>query len=189
MHPNDARRMGIDTGDLVKIETSIGYFVDKAWITEAIRPGVIACSHHLGRWRLHKDSGGERWSTALVDLVEIAPGQWKMRQIHGIQPFTSDDPDSSRIHWEDAGVHQNLIFPVQPDPISGQHCWHQKVTVNRAGVDERYGDIFIDTNKAHAEYRRWLQMTRPASGAGNLRRPPWMIRVYRPAPEAFYFRK
>ncbi|HKS76540.1 MAG TPA: molybdopterin-dependent oxidoreductase [Terriglobales bacterium] len=189
MHASDARRLGIDTGDLVKVETSIGYFIDKAWITEAIRPGVIACSHHLGRWRLREDGGGERWSTALVDLVEVSPGQWKMRQIHGIQPFASEDRDSSRIHWEDAGVHQNLIFPVQPDPISGQHCWHQKVTVNKAGEDARYGDIFIDTNKAHAEYRRWLQMTRPASGAGNLRRPPWMIRVYRPAPEAFYFPK
>jgi anaerobic selenocysteine-containing dehydrogenase len=187
MHPSDARRFGVGAGDLIKVETSIGYFVDKTWITEAIRPGVIACSHHLGRWRLREESGGERWSTALVDLVEVNAGQWRMRQIHGIQPFASDDADSSRIHWEDAGVHQNLIFPVQPDPVSGQHCWHQKVTVCKAGADAQYGDIFIDTNKAHAEYRRWLQMTRPASGPGNLRRPPWMIRVYRPAPEAFYF--
>jgi hypothetical protein len=76
---------------------------------------------------------------------------------------------------------------VQPDPISGQHCWHQKVTVTKARAEDRYGDVFVDTNQAHEEYRRWLKMTRPTPGPGKLRRPLWMIRVYRPAPEAFYF--
>lgn len=186
LHPSDANRMGVSSGDLVRIATSIGYFVDRVWITEAIRPGVVACSHHLGRWRLQEDSGGERWSTALVDLQQVQPGQWKMRQIHGVRPFSSSDPDSSRIHWEDAGVHQNLIFPVQPDPVSGQHCWHQKVTVTRASAEDCYGDIFVDTNKAHEEYRRWLEMARPGPGPDNLRRPLWLPRVYRPATEAFY---
>lgn len=186
MHTQDAGRLKLETGDLVKVQTAIGYFVDKVWVTEAIRPGVIACSHHLGRWRLQEDSGGERWSTALVDLKQINPGQWMMSQVHGIEPFHSSDPDSSRIHWQDPGVHQNLVFPVQPDPISGQHCWHQKVTVKKAGPKDFYGDIFVDTNKAHEEYRRWLEMTRPAPGPDNLRRPLWIARVYRPATEAFY---
>jgi anaerobic selenocysteine-containing dehydrogenase len=187
LHPTDARRLGLNTGDLVRVQTAIGYFVDKAWITESIRPGVVACSHHLGRWRTDENSGGSRWSTALVALKQPKPGQWMIRQVHGIQPFASEDADSSRIHWQDAGVHQNLIFPVQPDPVSGQHCWHQKVTVAKADRGDRYGDIFVDTNKAHEEYRRWLELTRPAPGPENLRRPQWLIRVYRPAPEAFRF--
>jgi hypothetical protein len=29
---------------------------------------VIACSHHLGRWRLKEEDGGERWSSGLVEL-------------------------------------------------------------------------------------------------------------------------
>ena len=62
-----------------------------------------------------------------------------MRTIHGIKPFKSDDPDSKRIFWEDGGVHQNLTFPVQPDYISGQHCWHQKVRVTKPGPDDKYG--------------------------------------------------
>jgi anaerobic selenocysteine-containing dehydrogenase len=186
LHPQDAKRMGVTTGDLVRLVTAIGYFVDRVWITEGIRPGVVACSHHLGRWRLQEDSGGERWSTALVDLKQVEPGKWMMRQIHGVRPFASEDPDSSRIHWEDAGVHQNLIFPVQPDPVSGQHCWHQKVMVTKATTADRYGDIFVDTNKAHQAYKDWLAMTRPAPGPNGLRRPLWMPRVYRPAPEAFY---
>ena len=128
LHPEDAARFGVTTNDLLKVSTRIGSFVDRVWVTEAIRPGVVACSHHLGRWRLAEDAGGERWSTALVDLTQTAPGQWRMRQVHGVRPFKSADPDSERIWWEDAGVHQNLTFPVQPDPVSGQHCWHQKVT-------------------------------------------------------------
>jgi anaerobic selenocysteine-containing dehydrogenase len=186
IHTKDAERLGVQTGDLLKIHTEIGYFIDKVWVTEGIRPGVIACSHHLGRWRLQEDSGGERWASALVDLRQTAPGQWTMRQLHGIQAFKSDDPDSSRVWWNDAGVHQNLVFPVQPDPVSGQHCWHQKVRVEKPSPGDRYGDIFVDTNLAHEVYRRWLAMARPAPGPNGLRRPLWLARVYRPATEAFY---
>ncbi len=185
IHPRDAERLGVGTNALVKISTEIGSFVDKVWVTEAIRPGVIACSHHLGRWRLSEETGGDRWSTALVDLRPEGDGRWRMRTIHGIRPFPSDDPDSGRVFWEDAGVHQNLTFPVQPDPISGQHCWHQKVRVERAGMDDRYGDVVVDTRKAHAVYRRWLDLTRPAPGPGGLRRPLWLPRAYKPDPASY----
>src|SRR5881392_1194683 len=158
LHPEDAARLAVVTGDLLRVTTAIGYFVDRVWATEAIRPGVIACSHHLGRWRLHRDAGGERWSTALVDLQQVERGKWRMRQREGVRPFASDDPDSARIWWTEAGVHQNLTFPVQPDPLSGQHCWHQKVTVAKAGADDRYGDIVVDTNKSFEVYREWLTL-------------------------------
>ncbi|MGH7310564.1 MAG: hypothetical protein ACREK6_17925, partial [Candidatus Rokuibacteriota bacterium] len=80
---------------------------------------------------------------------------------------------------------QNLTFPVQPDPVSGQHCWHQKVSVSRPDPDDRYGDIVVDTDKAHQVYREWLSLTRPAPGPGNLRRPLWLPRAFRPADEAY----
>ncbi|HVN89387.1 MAG TPA: molybdopterin-dependent oxidoreductase [Candidatus Binataceae bacterium] len=186
MHPQDAARLGVQIDSLIKVSTDIGYFIDKVWVTEGIRPGIVACSHHLGRWRLDENLGGEKWSTALVDLKQEAPGQWRMRQIHGVHGFPSEDPDSERVWWEDAGVHQNLIFPVQPDPISGAHCWHQKVRVEKAGLTDRYGDIFVDTNKSHEIYLQWLEKVRPAPGPGGLRRPLWLPRAYRPANEAFY---
>jgi anaerobic selenocysteine-containing dehydrogenase len=188
--PEDAGKLGgIDTDDLVKVHTEIGYFVIRAWVTEGIKPGVLACSHHLGRWRVNEESGVDRWSSALVDLQEIGPGQWKMRQKHGIRPWKSDDPDTERVWWEDAGVHQNLTFPVHPDPVSGMHCWHQAVRAEKAGPADQYGDIFVDTNRAHAVYLKWKELARPAPGPGGLRRPLWFARAVRPAPETFYIKE
>ncbi|GIX48861.1 MAG: hypothetical protein KatS3mg131_3072 [Candidatus Tectimicrobiota bacterium] len=184
LHPRDAERLGVQTGALVKVHTEIGYFVNRVWVTEAIRPGVVACSHHLGRWRLAPE-GGERWSTALADLQEVAPGQWRLRYRQGPGPFASSDPDAARVWWQETGVHQNLTFPVQPDPVSGMHCWHQKVRLEPAGPEDRYGDVFVDTTRAFEVYRRWLAKTRPAPGPEGLRRPLWLLRPVRPAPQAY----
>jgi anaerobic selenocysteine-containing dehydrogenase len=49
-----------DTGDSVRVDTEIGYFVDSVWVTEGIKPGVVAVSHHLGRFRLEENSGVNR---------------------------------------------------------------------------------------------------------------------------------
>jgi anaerobic selenocysteine-containing dehydrogenase len=185
MHPDDAQRLGLETGDLVRIESETGWFIDKVWVTEGIRPAVVACSHHIGRWRLHEDHGVDRWASALVDLGEEAPGRWRMRQLRGIEPWEGPDPDSARVWWRDAGVNQNLTFPVHPDPVSGMHCWHQKVRVRKPEPDDRYGDVVVDTNKSMAVYREWMQRTRPAPGPGGLRRPAWFNRPVRPVPEAY----
>jgi anaerobic selenocysteine-containing dehydrogenase len=187
IHPEDAARLGVRSGDLIKVVTEIGYFVDKAWVTEGIRPGVVACSHHLGRWRLQEDQGGGKFATALVQLDAKGEGEWQMRQLHGIEPYKSDDPDTERVWWKDAGVHQNLTFAVHPDPISGMHCWHQKVRLERPGPDERYGDIYVDTARSHAVYKEWLAMTRPAEqvSPNGLRRPHWILRPFRPDLEAY----
>jgi anaerobic selenocysteine-containing dehydrogenase len=184
----DAAKLGgIRTGDLLKVHTEIGYFVLHAWVTEGLAPGVVACSHHLGRWRMNKEEQLERSSSAWVDLQEIGKGQWKMRHLSGVEPYDSRDPDTRRVWWSDSGVHQDITFPVHPDPVSGMHCWHQMVRVELAGPGDRYGDIFVDTDLAHAVYLKWKALARPAPGPGNLRRPLWLNRVVRPAPEAFYF--
>jgi hypothetical protein len=141
-------------------------------------------SHHLGRWRLHEDLG-LRNAAALVTLDRVGDGQYQIRQVHGTQPFASNDPDSQRVWWTEVGVHQNLTFPVQPDPVSGMHCWHQKVRLEKAGPQDHYGDIFVDTNKSHEIYKQWMTMTRPAPGPGGLRRPLWFDRPLRPVADAY----
>ncbi|HEY2161234.1 MAG TPA: molybdopterin-dependent oxidoreductase, partial [Solirubrobacteraceae bacterium] len=111
--PEDAERIGLTTGALARVETEIGYFVIKALVTEGIRPGVVAASHHMGRWRLQERAGNERWSSALVDMSED-DGRVRFRQLHGVEPWESEDPSSARVWWSDAGVHQNITFPVHP---------------------------------------------------------------------------
>ena len=184
MNPRDADALEFDTGDLVRIATDSGYFVMRVWRTEGIRPGVVAASHHMGRWRVNDAMGNERWSSALVD-IENEGSVWKMRQRKGIEPFTSDDPDSERVWWKDAGVHQNLAFPTHPDPVSGMHAWHQRVRLEIAHDDDQYGDIVVDTNKSFAVYREWLKLTKPGPGPGGIRRPIWLNRPNKPLPEAY----
>ena len=184
MNPTDADALDFDTGQMIRINTDIGYFVMRVWRTEGIRPGVVAASHHLGRWRLADDTGNERWASALVDISR-RDGGWMLRQKKGIAPFHSDDPDSERIWWQDAGVNQNLAFPVHPDPISGMHSWHQRVRLTAAEPGDRYGDVFVDTGRSHEVYREWLSLTKPGPGPGNLRRPRWLDRPVKPTPDAY----
>ena len=70
----DADRLGLVTGDLVKVHTEIGWYVIALWVTEGLRPGVVACSHHLGRWRRERDEPMERWGSSVVEVTEPAAG-------------------------------------------------------------------------------------------------------------------
>ena len=63
LHPEDAARSGVATGDLLRVETAIGWFVDRVWVTEAIRPGVVACSPTSAT---RTSNGTARRSRALV---------------------------------------------------------------------------------------------------------------------------
>jgi len=184
VHPEDAERFRIRTGDIVRVRTAIGHFVPRVWVTEGIHPGVVACSHHVGRWRMHREIGGQRLSSAVVDLIRDED-VLMLRQREGVRPFDSPDPDTRKVWWTEVGVNQNLAFPVQPDPVSGNHCWHQKVFVEPARPDDRYGDVRVEREKARAVYEQWRAMTRPAPGPGGLRRPLWLNRPLHPREEAY----
>lgn len=186
LHPSDGQRLGIADGSLARVTTDIGYFVDRVWLTESIRPGVVACSHHLGRWRREQDADGNRFSANIVQISQLESGKWRIRQQQGPKPFASNDPDSARIWWREGGVPQNLTHAVHPDPLSGMHCWHQRATVEPAHADDCYGDVFVDTDKSHEVYKQWLTKTRGGPGPGGLRRPLWMNRPLRPTTEQFY---
>ena len=99
LHTTDARRLGLRTGDLARVTTEIGYFVNRAWVTEAIAPGVVACSHHMGRWRLHEGEGS-RWAAARVSLQQTPEGGWRMRQLDGLGVAPS--PGGGRVPGPDA---------------------------------------------------------------------------------------
>lgn len=187
IHTNHAAKLAVRTGDLLRVETEIGYYVVRAWVTEGIRPGIVACSHHMGRWKTaEQDKQGQRQLMATVKLDHEGT-EWGLKREKGAEPYESSDPDTLRIWWSDVGVHQNMTFPVHPDPISGMHCWHQAVRVKRAEAGDNTGDVFVDTEKSREVYRKWLAMTRPADqySPDGTRRPYWMLRPLKPARE-FY---
>ena len=86
IHTSHAAEVGVRTGDLVRVETEIGYFVVKAWVTEGIRPGVVACSHHMGRWRLKDHEGeGQRQMMATASLSSEG-SEWGLKREKGAGP-------------------------------------------------------------------------------------------------------
>ena len=50
-------------------------------------------------------------------------------------------------------------------------------------LDDRYGDVVVDTARSMEVYREWLARTRPAPGPDGLRRPLWLKRPLRPTPQ------
>jgi len=184
VHPEDAEKLGIADNGLARITTRIGHFVIGTWKTEGIRPGVVAASHHMGRWHLDEDKA-RSWGAGKASIDFDEDGRWRLRRDHGHEPYESDDPDTGRIWWSDTGVHQNLTFPVQPDPVSGMHCWLQRVTVGPAEDGDAYGDVVVDTNASHAVFEEWMANTRPGPGPDGLRRPLWFARPVKPRATAY----
>ena len=186
LHPKDAKKLEIEEGELLKIETEIGWFVDKVWVTESIKPGVVGCSHHIGRWRRNQDSGN-RFLTNTVDIKDNGDGKWRMSTLSGVESWKSDDPDTNRIWWRDGGVHQNITHAVQPDPISGAHCWLQKVKLSKPSSSEKYGDIEVDTQKSFEYYKKWNKMAKEReTHPRKERRPLWMKRPLSPQKKNWY---
>ena len=167
IHPEDAARLGVETGDLVRVTTRIGYFVNKVWVTEGMRPGVVACTHHLGRWRLFDDVGTDRWASALVTREELAPGRFRFRRIEDIQPVRqSSDPDT-QAHLVDR--RRRAPEPDLPGAArSGQR--HALLAPARDASsartpDDRYGDVDVDTEQVDGGLPRVAGASaRPAPG-------------------------
>lgn len=138
----------------------------------------------MGRWKLGEQ--GQRQMMATVELRREG-SLMTLRRLRSVGPYESADPDTRRLWWTESGVHQNLTFPVHPDPISGMHCWHQAVRVVKALPTDHDGDIAVDTEKAHQVYQRWLATTLPAGpdSPGGERRPYWLLRPLKPSREAY----
>lgn len=208
IYKKDAERLGIKRGDAIKLRVidtltgiETGYFVGMAMPTEATRPGVLACSHHNGRWRLvnevkipgfRHELGVMRMGSVRVD-IKTQGGKYFMRTVEGVKAFESwqypeFNKDTEQIWWKGtSGVFQNAVFPATPDPLSGMHCWHKKVLVEKAGPEDRIGDVFVDINKTFEVYKAWRdQLTRPAPGPDGYRRPKWMPRPWFPIADEYW---
>lgn len=237
----DAKKFGIKRGEAIRVKIvdtvsglESGYFVAMAVPTEGVLPGVLACSHHAGRWKLtnsvnipnsvtdgkvdpkpmKRDLRDSKFIAHNFDNVGKAGGEikiedfdgttnqngfgipvselssdgkiGKMRYIEGIKPFKAKrfaeyNRDSGNIWWDGlSGSWQNAVAPAHPDPISGAHCWHQKVLIEKAQAGDKVGDIYVNYENNYKTYQAWRDtLTRPLDANSKLRRPrhikrPWV---------------
>ncbi len=207
IYTKDAEKLGIKRGDAVKVQiedtlTGIqsGYFIAMAVPTEATRPGVLACSHHAGRWKL-QDSvqiPGFEHDLGIMSLgspkVEITnDGKiGTMKTTEGIHPhkawqFKEYNKDLDFIWWDGlSGAWQNAVAPCHPDPVAGNHGWHQKVILSKAGAGDKIGNIYVNYENNFKVYREWRdQLARPLNASDKLRRPYHIKRPVKPSQKAY----
>ena len=198
IYTEDAKRMGIKRGDKVKVRIvdtvsglESGYFVAVAVPTEATRPGVAACSHHAGRWTLKNAVEIPGYKHKLPVMTIGAPTYemtmdgkvGTMKPKKGIDAKTKDLKDSwqfkefnkdlDNIWWDGlSGSWQNAVAPAHPDPVAGNHAWHQKIIIEKAGPEDKIGDIWVNYENNFKTYKAWRdKLTRPLDHTDTLRRP------------------
>ena len=209
IYTKDAEKLGIKRGDAVRVKISdtltgleSGYFVAMAVPTEATRPGVLACSHHAGRWKL-KDSVEIPGFEHQLGIMGIGAPRYEMtndgkvgtlKPVEGIKPrhdvwqFKEYNKDLENIWWDGlSGAWQNAVAAPHPDPIAGNHGWHQKVSLELAKADDKIGDIMVNYENNFKVYQGWRdQLTRPLNSKDTIRRPRHMPRPSVPLSDKAY---
>jgi anaerobic selenocysteine-containing dehydrogenase len=199
IYTGDAKKLGIKNRDAIKVKIvdtvsglDSGYFIGMAVVTEGTRPGVLACSHHAGRWKLKNAVEIPGFDNELGIMGVGAPlytitddgKEATMKPKEGIQPrhkvwqFSEYNKDLDNIWWDGlTGAWQNAVAPAHPDPIAGNHAWHQKVIIEKAGEDDVIGDIYVNYENNFKTYQAWRdKLTRPLAKGDKLRRPRHMKR-------------
>jgi len=203
INTQDAKRLNIKRGDAIKVTISdtvcgleSGYFIAMAVPTEATMPGVTACSHHAGRWKLKnaveipgfkEKLGVMGIGSPLYDMT-MDGKVGTMKATEGLDKsmldrretwqFKEYNKDLDNIWWDGlSGAWQNAVAASHPDPIAGNHAWHQKIRIELAGKDDKIGDIYVNYENNMTIYKEWRdKLTRPLDATDTLRRPVHMKR-------------
>jgi len=194
INTEDADRLGIKRGDAIKVKITdtvsnldSGYFIAMAVPTEGTMPGVLANSHHAGRWKLvesvnipgfeHKlgvmGIGSPTYEMKMDGKVGTLKPTKGIHPRHDIWKFKEFNKDLDNIWWDGlSGSWQNAVAPTHADPIAGNHAWHQKVIIEKAGPDDKIGDISVNYENNFKTYQAWRdKLTRPLETGDKLRRP------------------
>ena len=153
MHPDTAKRLGIEDGEFVELTGHRSLFLAKltpglglgsgeiektlripVWITPSVHPRAIAISNSLGHWEYtsvatatkgNDDVGSER---AGMDLAGYRDPDWERNM------WWEDESGGRPGEWvrnRGNGWAQNKILPIAADPISGQQAFHDTVVTVR----------------------------------------------------------
>ena len=98
-----AQKIRIESGDRVRITSSVGSLVTPVFVTQGIQPRTVALSDSVGRWYYGRTAQGK--------------------------PFQSEDPETNLIWWgkHGTGVHPNSIIPSHLDPLGEGQGWMDTV--------------------------------------------------------------
>jgi anaerobic selenocysteine-containing dehydrogenase len=130
-----------------------------------------------------------------IPLAEIQMDgkEGKLKYIEGINGFKSErfaeyNRDSDNIWWDGlSGSWQNAVAPCHPDPISGMHCWHQKVILEPAQAGDKIGDIYVNYENNYKTYQAWRdELTRGLDSDSQWRRPTHIKRPWVPLSKKAY---
>jgi anaerobic selenocysteine-containing dehydrogenase len=205
INSQDAKKLGIKRGDIIKCtitdtvsKLESGYFIAMAIPTESTMPGVVASSHHAGRWKLKNavDIPGFRHRLGIMGIETPLYDMSMDGKIGRLKPkggldrdivdnrdtwqFKEFNRDLENIWWDGlSGSWQNAVAPSHPDPITGNHAWYQKITITKASKEDKIGDIYVNYENNFKVYQEWREkLTRPLDSSDTLRRP---IHIKRPA--------
>jgi len=128
-----------------------------------------------------------------VAEMQMDGKEGKLKYVEGLKPFETDrfadyNRDSGNIWWDGlSGSWQNAVAAPHPDPISGMHCWHQKVILEPAQPGDKIGDIQVNYDNNFKIYQGWRdQLTRPLNSSDKLRRPQHIKRPWVPLSDKAY---
>ncbi|MFY9141543.1 molybdopterin-dependent oxidoreductase [Sulfuricurvum sp.] len=121
-----------------------------------------------------------------VAEIQMDGKEGKLKYVEGIKPFHAErfaeyNRDSGNIWWDGlSGSWQNAVAACHPDPVSGMHCWHQKVILEPIQAGDKIGDIYVNYENNLGVYKAWRdQLTRGLDENSTIRRPrhikrPWV---------------
>lgn len=111
INPQTAASRGFGDGELIRVKSSVGEIVTKARVSEAVAPGVIAISHHMGHWAYGGYASGKSCSENYGHICETdCKHKW----------WGVGSKDKGPTVWrEGRGVHVNWLIPNAGDPIAG----------------------------------------------------------------------
>jgi predicted molibdopterin-dependent oxidoreductase YjgC len=75
IHPDDAQRLHVESGETIRAKTRRGAITAKVWVTERVKPGVVFIPMH------YMENAANRITNAALDPTTKTP-EYKVCAVH-----------------------------------------------------------------------------------------------------------